>query len=110
MYQYSMSWFMHLFKLSVDYSDASTEVPTRIANIVGHFRYYLYANVCRSLFEKDKLLFSFMLAIKVLQHRGEINPDVRLWSPRACSPPGRLTRVQLAARPVLVPRRSGSSS
>ena len=74
MYQYSMSWFMHLFDRSVNASEASDDIATRIDNVVEHFRYYLFTNVCRSLFEKDKLLFSFMLTIKVLQHEGKVDP------------------------------------
>ena len=40
------------------------------------FTYALFVNVCRSLFEAHKIMFSFLLAIKILQNRKEIDPGM----------------------------------
>ena len=39
----------------------------RILNINNYFTYAIYKNVCRSLFEKDKLLLSFTMVCRMLE-------------------------------------------
>ena len=53
----------------------STQVPTRLDNLYNHFIYSLYKNICRSLLEKDKLLFSFVLTIRILQGKNELDEN-----------------------------------
>ena len=45
----------------------------RIAHINDYFTFSLYSNVCRSLFEKHKLLFSFLLCVRILMNENKIN-------------------------------------
>jgi dynein heavy chain len=75
MYQYSMPWFVNLFVKSIDDSDKSEDIPTRLTVLADWFTYSLYENICRSLFEAHKLLFSFTVCIRIMQGAGKIDPD-----------------------------------
>ncbi|CAI9592686.1 unnamed protein product, partial [Staurois parvus] len=53
----------------------SETVEKRIENINTYFTFSLYSNVCRSLFEKHKLMFSFLLCVRILMDKGLIHMD-----------------------------------
>jgi dynein heavy chain, axonemal len=75
MYQYSLTYYIELFTQSITKSDKSPNLTLRLKNLKNYFLYSLYSNICRSLFEKDKLLLSFLLCTRLAEFKKEITND-----------------------------------
>ncbi|CEM09924.1 unnamed protein product [Vitrella brassicaformis CCMP3155] len=80
MYQYSLEWFIDVFNSGIDKAEkfekgVDQKLQKRLTALITKFLELLFNNVCRSLFEKDKLLFSFLLAIKMMTVDNELNHE-----------------------------------
>jgi dynein heavy chain len=75
MYQYSLTWFVSLFIQSMTNAEQSSQLETRLNNLAEYFTYFLYKMICRSLFEKDKLLFSFLLTTRLMEGEGKLDAE-----------------------------------
>ncbi|KFO25210.1 Dynein heavy chain 1, axonemal [Fukomys damarensis] len=73
MYQYSLEWFLSIFLSGIANSERADSLKKRITNINRYLTYSLYSNVCRSLFEKHKLMFAFLLCVRIMMNEGKIN-------------------------------------
>ncbi|XP_075164298.1 dynein heavy chain 3, axonemal [Haematobia irritans] len=73
MYQYSLGWFLNLFVNTIQKAPKSEELTERLEHLNNYFTKSIYQNVCRSLFEKDKLVISLVMCLGILVSRGKIN-------------------------------------
>ncbi|KAL1506667.1 hypothetical protein ABEB36_005991 [Hypothenemus hampei] len=74
MYQYSLEWFINIFITTMAETEKSDNIHQRVTTINEHFTFNLFGNVCRSLFEKHKLHFAFLMCIRILMDENKINP------------------------------------
>ena len=75
MYQFSLAWYVLLFERAIDDAEQSTDLPVRLKNLIAQNTISVYRNVCRSLYEKDKLLFSFLLCTNILRGDDKLDLD-----------------------------------
>ena len=51
------------------------DIKQRVSNVINYLNYSIYSNVTRGLFEKDKLLFSFITLVKILENKNQIKSE-----------------------------------
>lgn len=74
MYQFSLEYFNALFLNCIQKSEKSSDLDTRLANIMKFASFAIYNNVSRGLFGEHKITFSFMLATAIMRNAGNISP------------------------------------
>ncbi|XP_011504753.1 PREDICTED: dynein heavy chain 5, axonemal [Ceratosolen solmsi marchali] len=73
MYQNSLKQFLTIFDNSITKSEKSITTNERINIILRHLTYEVWSFTLRSLYERHKLLFTLMLAMKIDCQRGLIS-------------------------------------
>lgn len=73
MYQFALDSYVDLFNQSIDKSMKSEDVASRLRALNDYHTFAVYRTTCRGLFEKDKLLFSFHMCVKIMTHARKLN-------------------------------------
>merc|ERR1712166_1170489 len=74
MYQYSLQYFSKLFCFNIQNSEANADVGIRVETIIKVITVEIFLNICRGLFERDKILFASVIAFSVLRNSEQILP------------------------------------
>jgi dynein heavy chain, axonemal len=72
MYQYSLTYFTDLFKMAIENSPKNDSVEVRLITLRDYFRLSLFRNISRSLFQKDRLLFAALIALRLQKLRTDV--------------------------------------
>eukprot|EP00659_Diplonema_papillatum_P004074 gene4074-6331_t len=77
MYQYSLTFYKSLFVATIQKTAAPQEtgVDARVKDLVPVITQATYNAICRGLFEKDKIIFSFTMAYHIFKDAGAITED-----------------------------------
>jgi dynein heavy chain len=79
-YQTSLVQFIDLFNKSMTIAEKSNLASKRVLNIIDSMTYVVYRYINMGLYERDKLLFVFLIAVKVMQMNGLLEAsDVALF-------------------------------
>lgn len=72
-YQYSLTWYLKMFELVLRQAEKSNYPEQRTEYICQELNRTIYSNVCRGLFEKDKLVFSIIIALTIQKEKQRIS-------------------------------------
>ena len=88
MYQFSLRYFTQLFNLTIESAPKSADLAKRLEILLAETTSAVYTNVSRGLFEKDKLVFSFMLCAEILKLNERISAADWMFFLRGSQPGG----------------------
>jgi len=60
-----LEFFVKLFKRRLELAKTSEILDERLLILIDDITINFYKNICKGLFEKDKLLYSFLITMKI---------------------------------------------
>ncbi|CAF0945608.1 unnamed protein product [Adineta steineri] len=75
MYQISLKQFLGLFEIGRDKAQPSPITVKRIQNIIESLTYEVWKYSSRGLYERDKVLYTLLLALKIDMQKGNVKPS-----------------------------------
>jgi dynein heavy chain len=80
MYNTSLQQFLGLFDFSIDNAAKAQLIKDRVQNITSTLTKKVYRYINRGLFERDKVTFKLMMAMKIMIKEGKLtNNDVNVF-------------------------------
>ena len=73
MYNYSLEYFSKLFNQRLEKSQPCEDLEKRVDILINDITFSYYEKINRGLFEKDKLLYSFLININIMLNDEKIN-------------------------------------
>ena len=65
MYQNSLAYVKTLFNKAIEMSPQAPTIEERLAILIDKITKTIYTNISRGLFERDKIIFSFLIATSI---------------------------------------------
>ncbi|KAG8234154.1 hypothetical protein J437_LFUL014944 [Ladona fulva] len=75
MYQYSLKYFSQVFNSVIETTNKSPNLDERLEILLREITKSIYINISKGLFERHKLVFSFMLCVEILLNSGKISSE-----------------------------------
>lgn len=74
MYEYSLEWFLGIFVSTILKAPKEANLRERLNKLNACFTRSIYENMCRSLYERDRIVFSFVLCMGIMRSQVMISP------------------------------------
>lgn len=78
MYQNSLGYVKQLFNKAIAQSPQANTIEQRLEILIDKITRILYTNISRGLFEKDKLIYSFLIVTSIRRNAAAI--DEAMWN------------------------------
>nr|CAB3508098.1 unnamed protein product [Spodoptera littoralis] len=74
MYQFSLKAYSVVFKDALAKAEQAPELEQRVFNLLDSITFAVFVYTSRGLFERDKLVFLFLITLQILQAEGRVDP------------------------------------
>jgi dynein heavy chain len=78
MYQNSLGYVKSLFNKAISLSPQAKTIEERLEILIDKISRMIYTNISRGLFEKDKMIYSFLIVTSIKRNAGSI--DESIWN------------------------------